>query len=318
MNTLNEKAPTIEDVRAAHARIVPYIDRTPVLSSRTLNEMINAEVFFKCENMQKIGAFKARGAHNAVFSASQEERSRGFVTHSSGNHAAALALAARNAGTTAYVVMPDNAPTPKVASVERLGGRITRCRATPEDREQTAAQVQAATGAVLVHPFDNWQVIAGQATAALELCEQVPGLQTIIAPVGGGGLLSGTSIVSDALGIDTYGAEPAGADDAQRSLHSGVLQTSVVANTIADGLRTPVGPRPFQLIQRNVKDIATVSDEEIIEAMLLVWQILKIIIEPSCAVPVAVLLKKKLPVQGQRIGVILSGGNVDLHKLPWA
>lgn len=313
---------TIDDVRTAAGRIGTYVHRTPVLTSHTLNEMVGATMFFKCENFQRIGAFKARGAHNAVFSLTPEQLKCGVVTHSSGNHAAALALAARNAGTIAHVIMPSNAPTPKVASVQRLGGRITECEPTLAARESTTTQVQHATGATLVHPFDNWDVIAGQGTAALELVDQVreidrQGLDAIMAPVGGGGLLGGTSVVGRHLGIAVFGAEPAGADDAHRSLECGRIIPADHVNTIADGLRTSLGERSFQLIQKNVSAIPTVSEESIVNAMLLVWQVLKIIIEPSCAVPVAALLDGFEPARGKRIGVILSGGNVDLHALPW-
>jgi len=314
---MDHAEPELSDVARARERIGSYIHRTPVLTSETLDEMAGAHLFFKCENFQKIGAFKARGAHNAVLSLEPAQLAQGVVTHSSGNHAAALALAARNAGTVAYVVMPENAPLPKVASVQRLGGRITRCPATQAAREAAAAAVQAETGATLVHPYDDWRVITGQATAACELIEDAPQLDAIVAPVGGGGLLSGTALVGHHAGVRVYGAEPEGANDAWRSFRAGTLQPAENVCTVADGLRTTVGERPFQLIRKYVSDIATVTDEEIIHAMLLVWQVLKIIIEPSCAVPVAVLLKGKLPVQGQRVGVILSGGNVDLHALPW-
>ncbi|MGN6547354.1 MAG: pyridoxal-phosphate dependent enzyme [Aureliella sp.] len=314
---MNDFEPSTLDIAAAHARIAAYIHRTPVFTSSTLDRMTGAKLFFKCENLQKIGAFKARGAHNAVLSLSSEERARGVVTHSSGNHAAALALAACNAGTVAHVVMPVNAPKPKVASVERLGGRITFCEATLAARESAAAAVQAETGATFVHPYDDWRVIAGQATAALELIEDVPELDAIVAPVGGGGLLSGTALVAAGSGLQVYGAEPAGADDAFRSLASGSLQPLGKVDTIADGLRTSLGVRPFEVIKRSVRSIATVSDEEIIEAMLLAWQVMKIVIEPSSAVPLAALLKHRLPVEGRRVGVILSGGNVDLLALPW-
>lgn len=309
--------PTLADIYTAHQRIAAYIHRTPTLHSHAFDEMSGAKLYFKCENFQKIGAFKARGAHNAVLSLSPTELSHGVVTHSSGNHAAALALAARNAGTAAHVVMPRNAPKPKVESVQRLGGIITECEPTTEDREATAARVQTETGATMVHPFNDWQVIAGQGTAALELIQDTAGLEALVAPVGGGGLISGTAIVGRAFGIDVYGTEPAGADDAQRSLRSGTRQSVGVANTIADGLRTSIGEKPFEVIREHVRDIATVSDEEIVQAMKLVWHILKIIIEPSCAVPVAAILSGKLPVAGRRIGVILSGGNVDLNALPW-
>ena len=308
---------TLHDVVVAQGRIERYIHRTPTLTSQTLNAMAGAELVFKCENLQVIGAFKARGAHNAVFALSAEQRQRGVVTHSSGNHAAALALAARNAGTLAHVVMPSNAPEPKVESVARLGGRITYCEPTQAAREATAAAVQAETGATLVHPFDNWQVIAGQATAALELVQDVSGLNAIVAPVGGGGLLGGCALVAAEHQLQVFGAEPAGADDAWRSFRRGRLEPLGDVNTIADGLRTSLGVRPFQLIQKYVTDIATVTDEEILQAMLLVWKIMKIIIEPSSAVPVAALLRHRFPVAGRRVGVILSGGNVDLHALPW-
>lgn len=310
-------APTLADVYAAHTRIAPYVHRTPTLRSQALDEMCGAKLFFKCENFQKIGAFKARGAHNAVLLLSPAELNYGVVTHSSGNHAAALALAARNAGTVAHVVMPRNAPKTKVESVQRLGGIITECEPTPEDREATAARVQAETRATLVHPFNDWRVIAGQATAALELVQDIAGLNAMIAPVGGGGLVSGTAIVGQAFGLDVYGTEPAGADDAQRSLRLGTRQSVGVANTIADGLRTSVGEKPFEIIRQHVRDIATVSDQEIIHAMKLTWHILKIVIEPSCAVPVAAILNGKLPIAGKRVGIILSGGNVDLNTLPW-
>lgn len=310
-------APTLADIYAAHRRIVPYIHRTPVLHSQAIDEMCGAKLFFKCENFQKVGAFKARGAHNAVLSLDPSELNYGVVTHSSGNHAAALALAARNAGTVAHVVMPHNAPKTKVASVQRLGGIITTCEPTTEDREATAARVQAETRAKLVHPFNDWSVIAGQGTAALELVQDTASLDTLIVPVGGGGLLSGTAIVGRAFGLEVFGTEPAGADDAQRSLRSGIRQSVGTANTVADGLRTSIGEKPFEVIRQHVRDIATVSDEEIIEAMKLIWHILKIIIEPSCAVPVAAIMNGKLPVAGRRLGIILSGGNVDLDALPW-
>lgn len=312
-----DQEPTLADVVSAHRRIAPYINRTPTLTSRTLDEMAGASLVFKCENFQKIGAFKARGAHNAVLTLSSAELARGVVTHSSGNHAAALALAARNAGTVARVVMPSNAPGPKVTSVERLGGIITFCEPTSEAREAAAAKVQADSGAELIHPFNDWRVIAGQATAAWELVQEQTHIDAIVAPVGGGGLIAGTAIVASAHGLSVYGAEPTGADDAFRSLTSKELQSVGTADTIADGLRTSVGVRPFQVILKHVSGIALVTDAEIVEAMLLVWQVLKIIIEPSCAVPVAALLKGRLPVAGQRVGVILSGGNVDLRALPW-
>lgn len=315
---MDHQETTLQDVTDALGRIAAYVHRTPMLTSRTLDALAGAELVFKCENLQAIGAFKARGAHNAVLSRSPDELACGVVTHSSGNHAAALALAARNAATVAYVVMPNNAPRPKVDSVRRLGGRITFCEPTQAAREAAAAAVQAETGARLVHPFDDWQIIAGQATAAMELVQDIPGLDALVAPVGGGGLLSGTALVGSHSGLKVYGAEPAGADDAARSFHSGQLQSLVQADTIADGLRTSLGKRPFRLIQKYVSDIVTVSDAEIVEAMRLVWQVLKIVIEPSSAVPVAAVLAQRLPIAGRRVGIILSGGNVDLDALPWS
>jgi threonine dehydratase len=304
-------------VRAAAARIAPWVARTPVLTSRTLDESGGASLFFKCENFQRIGAFKARGAHNAVFSLPAGSRARGVVTHSSGNHAAALALAARNSGTRAWIAMPGNAPKAKVASVERLGGEIIFCEPTLAAREACCAEIQARTGATLVHPYDDWQVIAGQGTAALELLEETPGLDAIVTPVGGGGLLAGTAIVGAASGVDVHGAEPAAVDDAYRSFTSGTRQPPTGAHTIADGLRTALGERPYAVIRQHVKGITTVSEEEIVAAMRLVWEVMKIIIEPSSAVPVAALLSGRMPIAGQRVGVILTGGNVDLDALPW-
>ena len=311
-------APTLDDVREAAMRIAPWVHRTPVLSSSRLDERAGATLFFKCENLQRVGAFKARGATSAVLRLDGPARERGVVTHSSGNHAAALALAARNAGIPAWVVMPRNAPLPKVESVRRLGGEIVFCEPTLEAREATCAEVGARTGATLVHPYDDHAVIAGQGTATLELREQVEALDAVVVPVGGGGLLAGTSVVGRAFGFDVYGAEPEAVDDAARSLATGVRQPPTGGTTVADGLRTALGVRPFEIIRRNVTDIATVSDEQIVAAMRLVWEVMKIVIEPSSAVPVAALLEHRLPVAGRRVGVILTGGNVDLDALPWS
>jgi threonine dehydratase len=287
------------------------------MTSRTLDARAGATIVFKCENFQRIGAFKARGAHNAVLSIPADSLSCGVVTHSSGNHGAALALAARNAGTRAYVAMPRNAPKAKIASVERLGGNIVFCESTLPAREACCAEIQARTGATLVHPYDDWRVIAGQGTAALELLDEVPGLDAVVAPVGGGGLLAGTAIVCAASGVDVHGAEPAEADDAYRSLVSGARQPLESANTIADGLRASLGERPFEVIRRHVRGITTVSEDEIVSAMRLVWEVMKIVIEPSSAVPVAAMLSGRMPLAGKRVGVILTGGNVDLDALPW-
>jgi len=314
---MNQPIPGLRDVREAAVRIAPYVARTPVMTSRTLDARAAATLFFKCENFQRIGAFKARGAHNAVLSIAPRALPRGVVTHSSGNHGAALALAARNAATHAYVVMPCNAPKSKVASVERLGGQIEFCESTLAAREACCAEIQQRTGAMLVHPYDDWQVITGQGTAALELVEEVPGLDAIVVPVGGGGLLAGTAIVGAGLGIEVHGTEPAAADDAYRSLVAGARQPLSGATTIADGLRASLGERPFEVIRRQVRGITTVSEDEIIAAMRLTWEVMKIVIEPSCAVPLAAILSTRTPLAGRRVGVILTGGNVDLDALPW-
>jgi threonine dehydratase len=315
---MTNDAPTLADVRVAATRIAPWVHRTPVMTSRTLDERAGATLLFKCENLQRVGAFKARGATNAVLGLDAASRARGVVTHSSGNHAAALALAARNAGIPAWVVMPHNAPPPKVDSVRRLGGEIVFCEPTLEAREATCAEVGARTGATLVHPYDDHAVIAGQGTATLELLEQVDALDAVMVPVGGGGLLAGTSIVGRALGIDVYGAEPEAVDDAARSLATGVRQSPTGGATVADGLRTALGARPFDIVRRNVTGIVTVSEAEIVSAMRLVWEVMKIVIEPSSAVPVAALLERRLQLAGRRVGVILTGGNVDLDALPWS
>ncbi|WP_438481723.1 pyridoxal-phosphate dependent enzyme [Oleiharenicola lentus] len=318
-STPAEATVTFADIQAARERIRPYVHHTPVLRSHTLNTLFGADVAFKCENLQRIGAFKARGAHNAVFALTDAEAAHGVVTHSSGNHAAALALAARNRGVPAFIVMPSNAPVSKVASVKRNGGQITVCEPTNAAREATAARVCAETGGVLVHPYDNAMVIAGQGTCALEFLTEAPELDLLVAPVGGGGLLAGTAIAAKGVNskISVYAAEPLGADDAARSFRDGVRHPQTDPRTIADGLRTALGEKNFPLIRNLVDDVVTVDEASIIAAMRLVWEVLKIIIEPSAAVPVAALLEKKIPVTGRRVGVILSGGNVDLDKLPW-
>ncbi len=310
---------TITEIREAAERIRPYAHCTPVLTCESLDRQVGARVFLKCENLQKVGAFKFRGACNAVFSLAESEVERGVVTHSSGNHAQALALAARIRGIPAYIVMPHNSPTVKRQAVAGYGGQITFCEPTLEARESTQAQVMAQTGATSIHPYNNHRVIAGQGTAALELLQEVPQLQAIIAPVGGGGLLSGTAIAATELSphIWVIGAEPEGADDAYRSLEAGKILPSVNPQTIADGLRTSLGDLTFPIIRQRVERIVTVSEEAIIAAMRFVWERTKIIIEPSSAVAVAVLWEQKLDLAGLRVGVILSGGNVDLDRLPW-
>jgi threonine dehydratase len=310
---------TLADIRAAHARIADKIHRTPVLTSATLDALCGAQLFFKCENFQKIGAFKARGATNAVFALTDAEAANGVATHSSGNHAAALARAARLRGIPAHIVMPSNAPKTKIESVRRNGGIIVFCEPTLAAREAACARIIAETGARLVHPFDDYAVMAGQGTATLELLEQAPEPDLIIVPVGGGGLLCGTAVAAKGArpGIRVIAAEPAGADDAARSVAAGRLIPLEQAATIADGLRTSLSARTFPLIQQQVDGIVTVSEESIVAAMRRIWEVLKIIIEPSCAVPYAAIMEQKIDVSGKRVGIILTGGNVDLDALPW-
>lgn len=310
---------TLQDIREASARIKPFVHRTPVLTCRTLDRLCGAHFFFKCENLQKAGAFKSRGATNAVFSLAPAEASRGVATHSSGNHAAALALAARRRGIRAYVVMPENASAVKKAAVAAYGAEITLCRPTLADREETLARVIERTGAAFVHPYNDPRVIAGQGTAAMELCEEIAGLDAVLAPVGGGGLLSGTALAVTALSPQTavLGAEPLQADDACRSLRAGRLIPADHPDTVADGLRTSLGDLTFPVIREHVKDILTVSEEEILKAMRLIWERMKLVVEPSGAVPLAALLRARPELSDKRIGLILSGGNVDLSNLPW-
>ncbi len=310
---------TLADIRAAHARIADKIHRTPVLTSATLDALCGGRLFFKCENFQKIGAFKARGATNAVFSLTDAEAARGVATHSSGNHAAALARAARLRGIPAHIVMPSNAPRAKVESVRRQGGLVIICEPTVAAREAACARVIAETGARLVHPYNDYAVMAGQGTATVEFLEQTPDLDLIIAPVGGGGLLSGTAVAAKGLrpGIRVIAAEPAAADDAARSFAAGHIIPPGTMTTVADGLRTSLGERNFPLIRQHVDGIVTVSEETIVAAMRRIWEVLKIIIEPSCAVPYAAIMENKIDVAGKRVGLILTGGNVDLDALPW-
>lgn len=311
--------PDVAAIRAARSRIAPYVHRTPVLSSRSLDAAVGARLYFKCENFQKVGAFKARGAVNAVFSLTEDEAARGVVTHSSGNHGAALAYAAGRRGIPAHVVMPDNAPPLKQANVRGMGATIHLCAATPQARAERCADVQRQTGAVLIHPYDDARVIAGQGTAVLELLEDVPDLDVVIAPVGGGGLLSGTSIAakSTSAGLRIFGAEPANADDAARSFASGRIEPLPAATTIADGLRTQLAPRTLAAIRAHVDAIGTASEAVIVRAMRMSWEKLKILVEASSAVPLACLLERTLDVAGARVGIVLSGGNVDLDTLPW-
>jgi len=308
----------------AHERIRPLIHRTPVLTSTSLNELAGATLFFKCENLQKTGSFKIRGASNAIFSLSEEEAKKGVVTHSSGNHAAAVARAAAWRGVPAWIVMPKNAPAVKCRAVEAYGGKITYCEPKVSARAEAAAKIQAETGAVLVHPYDDDRIIAGQATAAKELMEEVAELDAVLAPVSGGGLLSGTCLGAKGLRatVRVFGCEPERADDAYRSLKTGVLQTQESSDTIADGLRASLAPRTFAILRKNVEGILLVSEEEIRATMRLVWQRMKIVIEPSSAVALAPLVREggvaglglatAMAGMRPRIGVILSGGNVEM------
>ena len=312
------QSPTLEDIRQAHARIRPHIHRTPVITSSLLNRESGARLFFKCENLQKAGAFKSRGACNAVFSLSEEEARRGVATHSSGNHAAALSRAAALRGIAAHIVMPSNSPKPKQQAVAGYGGRIVLCEPTLEARERTCAAVIAETGATLIHPYNDLRIIAGAGTAAIELLEDVPDLDVVLAPVGGGGLMSGTAIAVKGTRpkCRVLGAEPTQADDAAESLKAGHI-VSKPANTIADGLRTLLGDQTFPIIQRQLDGILTVSEAGIVAAMRRIWEIAKLVVEPSGAVTFAAVREHPQQFAGQRVGLILSGGNVDLELLPW-
>lgn len=306
-------------IQAAHTRIRPHVRRTPVLTSAALDALCGGALFFKCENFQETGSFKARGATNAVFSLSDSKATRGVATHSSGNHAAALARAARLRGIPAYIVMPSNSAKTKIRNVEAFGGRITLCEPTQQAREETCARVIAETGATMVHPFTDERVMAGQGTTVVELLEDAPNLDLVLCPVGGGGLLAGTAIAARALqpSIKIMAVEPAGAGDAARSFAAGHIVPLEHAATIADGLRTTVGVPNFAVMQQLVTGVITVSEEAIVAAMRQIWETLKIVVEPSGAVPYAALLEGKLDVTGQRVGLILTGGNVDLDALPW-
>ena len=307
----------IEDVRKAGKLISPYIHRTPVATSELLNSLAGAEIFFKCENLQKAGAFKSRGAMNAVLALSDEEARRGVATHSSGNHGSALARAARLRGIPAWIVVPRNARAVKKAAIEQYGATVIECESTLEAREEKLAHVIADTSAHFVPPYDNDDVIAGQGTAALELAEQVPELSCMVVPVGGGGLLAGTALVCADKGIDAFGAEPEMAGDAFRSLESGERVTAHTPNTIADGLLTTLGARNFAIIKDKVREILLVSEQEIVDAMGLLWTRLKLVVEPSAAVTMAAVLRYRDRFEGKRVGVILTGGNVDLVDLPF-
>jgi threonine dehydratase len=306
-------------IRTAHERIRPHIHRTPVLTSARLDAASGASLFFKCENFQKVGAFKARGATNAVFALDEETARRGVATHSSGNHAAALSRAAKLRGIAAHIVMPSNSPKVKVRAVEGYGGRIVFCEPTQKAREAACARVIEETGATLIHPFENEQVMAGQGTVAIELLEDVPDLDLVLCPVGGGGVLCGTAVAAKTIrpNVKVIATEPAGASDAAESFQQKRLIYQEKKDTIADGLRTNLGAINFALIQRYVDDVVTVSEESIVAAMRTIWETMKIVVEPSGAVPYAAILEERVEFREKRVGLILTGGNVDLDALPW-
>ena len=311
---------TLADIRAAHARIAPHIHRTPVLTSASLDEISGAQLFFKCENLQKTGSFKIRGATNAVFSLTDEQAKNGVAAPSSGNHAAALSQAARWRGIPAYIVMPSNSSPVKKDAVRSYGGQITECEPNIAAREATSAEVIRRTGAHLVHPYNDARVIAGQGTAAIELLEEVPDLDIIMTPASGGGLLSGTAIAAKGLrpSVRVMGGEPLNADDAYRSLKSGKIEEAAASETMADGLRATLCPLTFSILREHVDEISRVSEEEIVNTMLLLWERMKIVVEPSGAVAAAPALGRKIAAPGTKIGIILSGGNLDLRNLPFS
>lgn len=311
--------PSLSDFQQAHSRIKPFVHRTPVLSSGLLNEIFGCNLYFKCENLQKAGAFKFRGATNAILSLDEASRRNGVVTHSSGNHAAALALAARMNGVKASIVMPETAPVVKKNAVEGYGGIITFCKPTLESRESTTNEIIERTGATLVHPYDNFNVICGQGTAALELLDDQPDLDIVVAPVGGGGLMSGTSTAVKGINssIKVFGAEPLNANDAWKSFTTGILTPSVNPKTIADGLLTSLSMLTFTIIRKNVDEIFTVTEDSIVECMLLIWERMKIIVEPSSATVLAIIRENPEVFRGKKAGLIISGGNVDFRKLPF-
>ncbi len=311
--------PTFDDVIAAHDRIAPHIHKTPVLTSSTIDAISGAQLFFKCENLQKAGAFKARGASNAVFGLSDKDAARGVATHSSGNHGLCLSYAAGRRGIPCTVVMPRTAPQAKKDAVRGYGGRVVECEPSTSSREAVFAQVVAESGAEFVHPYNDPRVIAGQGTCSRELAGQVPDLDAVIAPIGGGGMVSGTCLTLSTIApkVKIYAAEPQQADDAARSFRAGHIIADDAPETVADGLKVPLKELTWHFVQRHVTDILTVSEEEIVEAMKLIWKRMKIIVEPSSAVPLAAILKNPDVFRGKRVGVVITGGNVDLDKLPW-
>ena len=314
-----QSPPQLSDIQSAAKSIRKYIHKTPILTSSAIDEMVGAELFFKCENFQKVGAFKMRGAVCAGLSLSDEDRAKGLATHSSGNHAQAVALTAKLLGTKAHIVMPSNSPKIKIKGTEGYGAEITFSETTIASRQATLDKVVEKTGATFIHPFDNYNVICGQATCALEIHDDIPDIDAIIAPIGGGGLMSGTALTTHYLRPDCeiYGAEPSIVDDAFRSVQAGTILKNDNINTIADGLRTNLSEKTYGIIKKHVDQIFLVEEDEIIHAMRTIWERMKIIIEPSCAVPFAAILKNKELFKGMRVGIILTGGNVDLSNLPF-
>lgn len=314
-----DKVPSFSDIKRAHQRISSYITHTPVMTSNLINEIAGCNIYFKCENFQKVGAFKMRGAANAIFSYTPDERVNGFACHSSGNHGQAVALASKLAGAKAYIVMPKNSSKVKLEAVHGYNAEVILCEPNDQSRENTCADIVSKTGAKLIHPFNDYNIIAGQATTAKELMETVEDLDCIICPVGGGGLAAGTALTAHYLDptMEIYLGEPEEVDDAYQSLKAGKIVPNKTANTIADGLKTTIGEKNFDILKNRVNEVFTVSEQEIISAMKLIWERMKIVIEPSCAVPFASILKNKKAFEGKNVGVILTGGNVDLSKLPF-
>jgi len=308
-----------EDIEKSHQRISPYIHRTPIFTSQMINNITGARLYFKCENFQKMGAFKMRGATNAIMQLSKEQKQKGIVTHSSGNFAQALALSAKKLGIKAYIVMPKNSPAVKKKAVREYGGIITECEPTLEAREITAKKIQDNTGATFVHPFNDFNVVLGNASVGKELLEEQPDLDVIIVPVGGGGLISGVALsaLSFSDHCQVIGAEPFNVDDAYRSLQSGKIEHNLTTETIADGLKTTLGDITFNIIMNHVQKIIRVTEDEIVAAMQLIWERMKIIVEPSSAVTLAAVLKSKSEFANKNVGLVLSGGNVDLGNLPF-
>lgn len=311
--------PSLSDIKRAHQRISKYIIETPVMTCANLDELASCNIFFKCENFQKVGAFKMRGASNKIFAYRPEERTKGFACHSSGNHGQAVALAAKLAGNKAYVVMPKNSTKAKVDAVLDYGAEVIFCEPNDASRTKACEKIVEESGATFVHPFNDYDIIAGQATATKELIEQTEHLDSIIVSVGGGGLASGTALIANYLdpSIDVYLSEPQEADDTYQSLKAGKIIPNKTVNTIADGLKTTVGEKNFEILKEHTKGCFTVTENEIIEAMKLIYERMKVVIEPSCAVPFAALMKNKPLFEGKKVGIILTGGNVDLARLPF-